>query len=113
MGCGLLLSLQYPDICISTANCLECETDWSPPAGAEVPSVRRPVVRHSYSIMGPEANLGLLDEATCRNEHFYVIPNRVTERFNNLTKRLCLFFAESVHFEMHFTSVIHTNQHLY
>lgn len=86
----MLLSLQYPDICISTANCLESEADWSRPADAEGPDVRRPAVRHSYSIMGPQVNLGLLIEAKGRKEHFYVIPNRVTESFNNFNEKTLL-----------------------
>lgn len=105
LGRGLLLSLQYQDICISTANCLEREADWSRPAGAEAPGVRRPAVRHCYSTMSPEVNLGLLVEARCRNGHFYIIPM-------TLTKRLCWFFAESVHFEKRFASVIHTSQNV-
>jgi len=92
MGRGLLLSLQYPEICISTANCLQCKADWSCPAGAEDSGVRRPAVSHSYSIMGPKVNLGLLGEARCRNEHFYVIPNRVPERFNNFNEKTLLVF---------------------
>lgn len=75
MGRGLLLSLQYPNICISTTNCLERIADWSCPAGAEGSGVRSPAVGQSYSIMGPKINLGLLAEARCRHEHFYVFPN--------------------------------------
>jgi len=95
MGRGLLLSLQYPDICISAVNCLEHEADWSRPAGAEGPGVRRPAVRHSYSIMGPPVNLGLLLEARCRNEHFYVIPNRVTG-FDNFNEKTLLVLSQNL-----------------
>jgi hypothetical protein len=62
----LLLSLQYPDLCNSRSNCLEA--DWSQLAGAEVSGVRRSAVRHSYSMMGLQVNLGLLVEARRRNE---------------------------------------------
>jgi hypothetical protein len=35
-------------------------------------------------------NLGLLVEARCRNEHFYVIPKRVTGGFNSFNEKTLL-----------------------
>jgi hypothetical protein len=61
--------------------------------------------------MGPQVNLGLLLEARCRNEHFYVIPNRVTG-FNNFNEKTAGSLAESVYFEKRFASVIHTSQNV-
>ena len=90
MGRGLLLSLQYPDICISTANCLKREADWTRPAGAEGPGVRNPAVLHSYSTMGPQVILGLLVEARYRKKTFLCNPEQSHSRFQQLNEKTLL-----------------------
>lgn len=87
---------------------MERKADWSCPAGADDSGVRRPAVGQSYSIMGPKVNLVLLVETRCRNEHFYVFPNRVTERFNKFSEKTFLVLRRIC--SKRFTSVIRTSK---